>query len=362
MRIVINYSEAVERGTNAMKKKAWAVGIASVLMLGLAACGAKEEAKTSSGASVSPGSTNAASASPSASPAASPSASSSSSALHKIDYLGKTYEVPGVTDKIVISGALESMEDALVLGFKPLGAITVGGKFPSMFKKITEGVAAVGEKTQPNLEAILKLDPDIILSSTKFPAEAQEKFAKIATAIPVSHISTDWEANLHLLAELTGKQEQAKKVLQSYKDDLKTMKEKLAPVFKDKKVLIVRVRAGSLYVYPEDVFFNPSIYAELGAAVPDVVKQAKAQQMLSMEKFAEINPDFLFVQFSDDENKEAPKMIEELKKNSIFQSINAVKNGNFFVNVVDPLMQGGTAYSKIAFLDALKKLTFNQAK
>jgi iron complex transport system substrate-binding protein len=53
-------------------------------------------------------------------------------------------------------------------------------------------------------------------------------------------------------------------------------------------------------------------------------------------------------------------MIEDLKKNAIFQSINAVKNGSFFVNVVDPLMQGGTAYSKIAFLDALKKLTLTK--
>jgi len=32
-----------------------------------------------------------------------------------------------------------------------------------------------------------------------------------------------------------------------------------------------------------------------------------------------------------------------------------VKNGNVFVNLVDPLAQGGTAYSKITFLEALKK-------
>ncbi|WP_409340700.1 iron-hydroxamate ABC transporter substrate-binding protein [Paenibacillus sp. MBLB4367] len=342
-----------------MNKRVLALGIASILMLGLAACGAKEEAKPVSGASASPKSAGT-SPSPSASPSVSPSAAST--APRSISYLGKSYTVPGQTDKIVISGSLESMEDALVLGVKPLGAITVGGKFPSLFDKITDGVTGVGEKTQPSLETILKLKPDIILSSTKFPAETAEKFAKIATTIPVSHISTDWEANLNLLAELTGKQEQAKKALQTYKDDLKAVKEKIAPVIKEKEVLAVRVRTGNLFVYPEDVFFNPSLYAELGATVPAEVKQAKAQQQISMEKLTEINPDYLFIQFSEDENKDTPKALDDLKNNPIFKSVNAVKNGNLYVNLVDPLTQGGTAYSKIAFLDALKKITFNQAK
>lgn len=350
-------AQVIRKGdSQKMNKKAWALGLTSIMMLGLAACGVKEEAKPVGSVAAGTSSTNVAGSSAAASSA------SPSTALRKITYLGKEYTVPAKADKIVITGAVESMEDALVLGVKPVGAITVGGKFPPMFAKITEGVESVGEKSQPNIETILKLKPDLILSSTKFPTEALEKMSKVATTIPVSHISTDWETNLNLLGELTGKQEQAKQALDKYKNELKEFKEKAGSTLKDKKVLAVRLRTGSLFIYPEDVFFNPSIYADLGAAVPAEVKQAKAQQLVSLEKFSEINPDYVFIQFAEDENKDTPKALEDLKNNPIWKSINAVKNGHVYINLVDPVAQGGTAYSKIAFLDAIKSSKFLQAK
>ncbi|AEI43179.1 FeuA [Paenibacillus mucilaginosus KNP414] len=263
---------------------------------------------------------------------------------------------------MVITGALESMEDALLLDVKPVGAITVGGGFPPLFAGITDKAEGIGEKAQPNLETILKLKPDVILMSTKFPAETIEKMSKIAVTIPVSHLASDWEKNLNLLAELTGKQERAKEVLSKYKSDAAALKEKIGPALKDKKVLAIRVRAGSMFVYPQDVFFNPSVYEELGAAVPEIVKGAKAQQNLSLEKLSEINPDYLFVQFSEEENKDTPKVFEELKNNPIFQSMNAVKNGHLYTNLVDPLTQGGTAYSKIKFLEAVSQSSIVQVK
>ncbi|MBY0011196.1 ABC transporter substrate-binding protein [Paenibacillus typhae] len=276
-------------------------------------------------------------------------------ATQKITYKGKVYTVPAKTDNIVITGALEAMEDALVLNFKPKGMITVGGKFPALFSKISTGVKGIGEKTEPDFEAILKIKPAVILSSTKFPAETNEKLAKIATTIPVSHIATDWMDNLKLLAALTGKQKESTQAIVKYQNELKVAKAKLAPKFKDKTVVAVRIRSGNLFLYPKDVFFNRSLYADLGAAVPKEIQSVKAQQNISLEAFAAINPDYLFVQFSKDENADNPKALEELQKNAIWKSLKAVKSGNVYVNLVDPLAQGGTAYSKFSFLEALMK-------
>ncbi len=36
-------------------------------------------------------------------------------------------------------------------------------------------------------------------------AETAEKFTKVAPTFPVSHVSTNWEDNLKLMGELTGK-------------------------------------------------------------------------------------------------------------------------------------------------------------
>ncbi len=269
-----------------------------------------------------------------------------------IRYLDQDYTVPAKADRIVITGSLEAMEDALTLGVKPIGAMTVGGSFPAMFQGITDGAESIGEKAQPNLESILKLKPDVILGSSKFPPETMEKLKAIGPTFPVSHISTHWEANLRLLAELTGRQEQAEQILSTYAEDLQAAKAQLGEALKDKKAVAIRVRSGNLMIYHTDVFFNPSLYTDLGLPVPDEIQAAKSQEMISLEKFSEINPDIIFLQFAADENKDQPKALEDLQSNPIWQSINAVKNGSVFVNAVDPLAQGGTAWSKIQFLKA----------
>ncbi|NTU34058.1 iron-hydroxamate ABC transporter substrate-binding protein [Brevibacillus sp. HB1.1] len=326
-----------------MKKIYLGLSIAA-LTLALTACGGGKEAANNTTA-------------PTAAPATTATAEKSADDANKtetrtIKYLDKEYTVPSKTERIAIVGSMESMEDSLVLNVNPVGAISVGGKFPEMFAPITGEATSIGEKIQPNLETILSLKPDVILGSSKFPPEMAEKLNKIAPTFPVSHISTNWEANLQLLGELTGKQAEAEKALNEYKSGIEAAKAKLGDSVKDKKVLVIRLRQGNINIYPEKVFFNPALYADLGLTAPEEVKAAKAQEIISMEKFSQINPDYLFIQFSPDENKDKPNVLEDLQNNPIWKSVNAVKNGKVYVNVVDPLAQGGTAWSKTQFLKA----------
>lgn len=286
-----------------------------------------------------------------AAPAPAPAQPSSGTKIVK--YLDKEYELPASTERIVITGAVEAMEDSVVLGVNPVGAITVAGQFAPMFASITKNAESIGEKTEPNFEKILSLKPDVILGSTKFKPEVVEQLNKIAPTIPYSHVATNWEANLTLLGELSGKQDQAVKEIEKFKADLQTAKSELGEKLNGKKVVVVRIRGGNINIYPEKVYFNPLVYGDLGLTAPDEVKTAKAQEEVSIEKFAEMNPDILFVQFSTDQNKDTPNVLESIQNNPIFKNINAVKNGQTFVNVVDPLAEGGTAYSKIEFLKAL---------
>ncbi|BAH41320.1 probable iron-uptake ABC transporter substrate binding protein precursor [Brevibacillus brevis NBRC 100599] len=326
-----------------MKKIYLGLSIAA-LTLALTACGGGKEAANNTTAPTTAPATTAT--------AEKPADEDNKAETRTIKYLDKEYTVPSKTERIAIVGSMESMEDSLVLNVKPVGAISVGGKFPEMFAPITGEATSIGEKIQPNLETILSLKPDVILGSSKFPPEMAEKLNKIAPTFPVSHISTNWEANLQLLGELTGKQAEAEKALNEYKSGIEAAKAKLGDGMKDKKALVIRLRQGNINIYPEKVFFNPALYADLGLTAPEEVKAAKAQEIISMEKFTQINPDYLFIQFSPDENKDKPNALEDLQNNPIWKSVNAVKNGNVYVNVVDPLAQGGTAWSKAQFLNA----------
>lgn len=272
--------------------------------------------------------------------------------VRSIHYLGQVYTVPERLERIVVTGALESLEDAVLLDVKPVGAMTVGGTFPTMLASITQKTVPIGEQKQPNFEAILKLSPDIILSSDKFPAGTAEQLQKIAPVIPISHIATAGEANLLLLAELTGKSSLAQAVLQNYHEQVKAVQAQLQENVRNKKIIAVRFRAGNLNIYPEDVFFNEIIYQDLGLAVPAEIKAAKAQEIISLEKLSEMNPDVIILQYAAGENLAQPKALEELQQNAIWRNLTAVKNKQVFVNIVDPLIQGVAIGGKMQFLQA----------
>ncbi|MGM9986170.1 MAG: ABC transporter substrate-binding protein [Bacillaceae bacterium] len=272
-----------------------------------------------------------------------------------IEYLGKEYTIPKNTERIVITGAMEAMEDAVVLEVEPVGAITVGGQFPEIYASVMKNTESIGEKQQPNFEKILELKPDVILGTTKFQDEVMQKLEKIAPTIQVSHISSNWEANLQLMAELTGKTDKADQILTDYKNNIEKSKTTLQEKLSDKKVVAIRIRGGQMFIYPENIFFNAVLYNELGLNVPEEIKKAKAQEAVTVEQLATVNPDYIFMQIQQSENQENQNAFDEMKKNPIMQNINAFKDNQVFVNVVDPLLEGGPVYSKIQFLEQLQK-------
>ncbi|MEJ8304758.1 ABC transporter substrate-binding protein [Saccharibacillus sacchari] len=328
-----------------------------VLTVGLlAACGSNNEAQTSAEpaaqAETTDNNAQAATTDEATTEAAEENASEAATGDRTITYLGKEYTVPAKAERIVITGAMEAMEDAVTLDVHPVGAITYAGEFPEQFASITDNAQSIGEKTEPNFETILSLKPDVILGSTKFPEETLAQLEKIAPTILVSHISDDWKDNLKLMGELTGKEAEAQAAIDQYAADVETAKAEIGTKVEDKSVLAVRVRQGSLYVYPAGIFVNAILYGDLGIEVPEIIASAEAQQEISVEQLAEINPDYLFLQFSENENSKAPQALEDLQNNPIIQQLKAHKDGKMFVNLMNPLSEGGPAWSRDQFLKA----------
>lgn len=275
-----------------------------------------------------------------------------------ITYLNEDYIVLNSTERIV-AASQEAMEDAAVLGIKPIGAIATGGEFPAYLGNSMSEAVAIGDKQQPNNETLLQLKPDVILGTSKFQPEVVKNLNSIATMIPISHISSNWKENLLVLAELTNKTAEAEKIINDYEANKNLLREQLAKSMADKEVLMVRLRGGNIYIYSPDFYFNPVLYSDLEFKIPEEVTVAKSQEMISLEKLAEMDPDFLFVQFEETENVENPQALKELQENAIWKSINAVKNEKVLINSVPPLAAGGTAWSKTEFLNVVKEKLAN---
>lgn len=317
-------------------KKYWMISATAMLALSLAACGDKEE-----------GSTEKVEVEAETKEAAADEVSTEQT----LTYLGEDYVVPAEVNNIV-AASLESMEDAAILGVKPVGVLAIANAIPTYLADELEGAELVGDKFAPNNEAILSLNPDVILGSSKHGEEVVTALNKIQTMIPYSHISTNWKENLTLLGELADKEKEAEKIIADYEAKAEEAKVELGESLKDKEVFVLRIRKGSINAYSESIYLNPVLYNDLGLKVPDVVAKAEAQAELSLEALAEANPDYIFLQFETSENTDNAAALDELLANPIFGSVEASKNDHVFVNVVDPLAQGGTAWSKVKFLDA----------
>jgi iron complex transport system substrate-binding protein len=204
------------------------------------------------------------------------------------------------------------------------------------------------------VELVTTLTPDVILGSTKFDDDVTKNLEKIAPTINVSHVSENWKDNLKLLGTLSGKEEEADKLISDYETSLKETKE-AQPNIGDLKVVILRVRGGELCLYGENVYYNPMLYTDLGFKKPAEIDKVKGQETISVEQFSKINPDIVFVQFAKEENNGHENFIDNLKNDPIWQSMAAAKNDKVYYDIVDGGYQGGTYLSKKVMLDALNK-------
>ncbi|MCM3758352.1 ABC transporter substrate-binding protein [Sporosarcina aquimarina] len=333
-----------------MNKKYWLMAVSALLALSLSACSEKDDNEASGDTEKA----NAEEVSTDASDTDKEDAADENTTEQTITYLGEDYVLPAKVDNIV-AASLESMEDAAILGVKPVGVLAIGEAIPEYLASELKGASLVGDKFAPNNEAILALNPDVILGSSKHGEDVVAAMNKIQTMIPYSHLSENWEENLQLLGKLTGKESKADEIIADYNAKAADAKEKIGDSLKDKTVLVLRIRQGSLAVYSEETYLNSVLYTDLGLQVPEIVTNTKGQGELSLEALADINPDYIFLQFEDSENADNLTAKDDLLANPIFKSITAAKEDHVFVNTVAPLAQGGTAWSKVRFLDAAIK-------
>ena len=76
-----------------------------------------------------------------------------------LSYLGTDYIIPATVDSIV-TASLEAMEDAAVLGIKPVGVLEVAGEIPAYLE--CELAGATYSRGQKNTEcrSYFDIDPD----------------------------------------------------------------------------------------------------------------------------------------------------------------------------------------------------------
>lgn len=270
--------------------------VALLIGILLVACGTPAATTTDQTGSTS--ATVAASSAPesSASPAAAESTTTESGGEHVVKHAMGETTVPANPQRVVVLDTGE-LDSALALGVKPVGAVsaTQGGSFPSYLADRTEGITNVGTIQQPNLEAIIALKPDLILSSKLRHEAIYPQLSQIAPTVFTEAVGVVWKENLKLHAEALGKTAEAQKLMDDYTARLDEFKAKLGDRLANTKVSTVRfLSGGKVRIYMKQSFIG-TVLQDAGLPRPPAQDKDVFAEEVSKERIPDMDGDVMFV-------------------------------------------------------------------
>jgi iron complex transport system substrate-binding protein len=220
------------------------------------------------------------------------SAESSAPATRQVEHAMGVAEVPAAPERVVVLDTGE-LDDALALGVTPVGAVTVdvSTDFLSYLEGQTDGIETVGTISEPNLEKIAALDPDLILSSMVRHEELYDELQAIAPTVLAPDLGDTWKDNFRLYAEALGKSDEAEQMLAEFESQARETGELIGS---GSTVSLVRFLPGQIRLY-SDQSFSGTILTDMGLEVPAPAVGKDTYLELSPEQVTEAEADFVYV-------------------------------------------------------------------
>lgn len=239
--------------------------------------------------------------------------------------MGNT-EITGTPTRVVVL-TNEGTEALLALGVKPVGAVKswTGNPWYEHISAKMEGVEVVGDESQPNLELIASLKPDLIIGNKLRQEKVYEQLKGIAPTVFSETLRGEWQANFLLYADALGKKAEGEKVIADYDSRTADFKQKAGDKL-NQKVSVVRFMAGKTRIYLEDTFTGVA-FSKLGITRPDNQKYTDTfVEEITKERLPEVDADMLFYFTYETGDGKGTEMEETMLKDPLWQSLSVVKN------------------------------------
>jgi iron complex transport system substrate-binding protein len=249
---------------------------------------------------------------------------------YTVEHAMGTTEIKGTPERVVIL-TNEGTEALLALGVKPVGAVQswTGDPWYDHIKDQMEGVKDVGTESEPNLEAIAALKPDLIIGNKLRQEQIYEQLNTIAPTVFAETLKGDWKENFMLYAKAVNKEEKGQEVMNAYNNRIEELKEKLGDKL-NMKVSIVRFLAGDVRIYHKDSF-SGVILDQLGFARPESQDVNDfAEKGVTKERIPAMDGDILFYFTYETGDGEALKVEEDWINDPLFQNLNVAKQGKVY--------------------------------
>ncbi|WP_141505177.1 AraC family transcriptional regulator [Paenibacillus luteus] len=229
-------------------------------------------------------------------------------------------EVPANPKRVVV---LYLLGDVVAMGIKPVGVSEVSEG--AAFEKELADVESLGTWFEINPEAVMALDPDLIIVPSE---ETYNKLKQIAPTIYVPYDTMTTGERLALLGQAFGKEQETQALLDNFNAKVEESKEKLSAAgLKDKTVTIIEGGKKEMAVIASKQFGRGSqiVYEYLDMKAPEILQKKidvateASGDSVSMEVLPEYIDDYVI--------RSSYEGMDDLTTNQIWNSIPAVKEG-----------------------------------
>jgi iron complex transport system substrate-binding protein len=256
--------------------------------------------------------------------ASSPSSSSSAAQDSPVSTAFGDVTVPGDPERVVTL-AESALDVSLAVGVTPVGttASRGGDSAPAYLGDAAADIPIVATVNEPNLEAILEAQPDVILASAGMAQDQYDALTAIApTVVPEASTGGDWQAPLHTYADALGADDELTTAL----DDATGRAEALAEEGSLEGSAAVLRWAANGPVLMNSALMPGSLLQTAGATPVEAADLGSRPHSdpLSLENLAQVDADRLFLAAFGADGTGA---LEAARSQPAFTQLAAVQNG-----------------------------------
>lgn len=264
--------------------------------------------------------------------------------------------VPLNPQRIIVTDQ-ESLEILVALGLKPIAATRanrVGNKTPILKGKI-DNIIDLGKESQPNIEKIIQLHPDLIVGFS-YSSHHYQLFSQIAPTVSIEYTEAGWKKTLLQVAKLVDKTQKAEELLEQYQQRVESFKLTFSQKLENTKISVMRFYTSIQFTqFLNQLSFPVSILEELNLSIPLAQLQVSSgasvsYHNVSLERVDLLDSDAMFIALDPGSEEN----FQEYKNSPLWETLNVVKNDRVYT-VDSGYWIFGNILSANAILDDLFK-------
>ncbi|BAP79508.1 periplasmic binding protein [Pseudomonas sp. MT-1] len=245
------------------------------------------------------------------------------------DAFGNTVTVPAEPERVVTLNEID-LDTALTLGVTPIGTVNGRGQAapPRYLEgKVPTGIKVVGDLDNPNLETLLELEPDLILTGPVKP-EQLAILNEIAPTVTTFKWAEPWQSSMQRTAHVLNKDAEAKAFLNRYEARAAEARERLKD-HQGETFSIVRWNPkGPSYMFKDA--FSSTVVEDVGLVRPAHQQDPghTHSMALSLESLELLDADWLVIGTLATSG-EAVEALSQAEETPAFRQLSAIQAKRF---------------------------------